>query len=98
MTWLPMLDPRFRNIKLSGEVYYGENAVIDIPATSVDDRFKEITAGLSRAAAKHTTVAKRKCTTGVMGDGSDLGVSGGTGTVGSRQDAASQSTDYSSDV
>ena len=37
---------------------------------------------LSRAAAKHTTVAKRKCTTGVMGDGSDLGVSGGTGTVG----------------
>ena len=40
-------------------------------------------ARLSRAAAKHTTVAKRKCTTGVMGDGSDLGVSGGTGTVGS---------------
>ena len=36
---------------------------------------------MSRAAAKHTTVAKRKCTTGVMGDGSDLGVSGGTGTV-----------------
>ena len=32
----------------------------------------------------HTTVAKRKCTTGVMGDGSDLGVSGGTGTVGRR--------------
>ena len=31
---------------------------------------------LSRAAAKHTTVAKRKCTTGVMGDGSDLGVGG----------------------
>ena len=27
-------------------------------------------------------MAKRKCTTGVMGDGSDLGVSGGTGTVG----------------
>ena len=46
MTWLPMLDPRSRNIKLSGEVYYGENAVIDIPAASVDDRFKEITAGL----------------------------------------------------
>ena len=31
---------------------------------------------MSRAAAKHTTVAKRKCTTGVMGDGSDLGVGG----------------------
>ena len=39
-------------------------------------------APMSRAAAKHTTVAKRKCTTGVMGDGSDLGVGGGTGTVG----------------
>ena len=24
---------------------------------------------MSRATAKHTTVAKRKCTTGVMGDG-----------------------------
>ena len=37
---------------------------------------------LSRAAAKHTTVAERKCTTGGMGDGSDLGVGVGTGTVG----------------
>ena len=46
MTWLPMLDSRFRNIKLSGEGYYGKNAVIDIPAASVDDQFKEITAGL----------------------------------------------------
>ena len=38
--------------------------------------------GMSRAAAKHTTVAERKCTTGGMGDGSDLGVGVGTGTVG----------------
>ena len=38
---------------------------------------------LSRAAAKHTTVvSKRKCTTGVMGDCPDLGVSVGTRTVG----------------
>ena len=35
MTWLPLLDPRFRNIKLSGEVYYGEEAVIHIPAAAV---------------------------------------------------------------
>ena len=46
MTWIPMLDPSFRNIQLSGEVYYGENAVIDIPAASVYHRFKEVTAGL----------------------------------------------------
>ena len=36
---------------------------------------------LSRAAAKHTTVAERKCTTGVMPEGADLGVGVATGTV-----------------
>ena len=41
-----MIDPRFQKVKLSGEVYYGEEAVIDIPAASVNDRFKEITEGL----------------------------------------------------
>ena len=46
MTWLPMIDPKFQKVKLSGEVYYGEEAVINIPAASVNDRFKEITAGL----------------------------------------------------
>ena len=46
MTWLPMIDPRFQKVKLSGEVYYREEATINIPATSVNDRFKEITAGL----------------------------------------------------
>ena len=39
---------------------------------------------VSRAAAKHTTVAKRKCTTGVMADDSDFGVGVATGTVGRR--------------
>ena len=39
---------------------------------------------MSRAAAKHTTAAKRKCTTGVIGDCPDLGVSVGTRTVGRR--------------
>ena len=47
MTWLPMIDPRFQKVKLSGEVYYREEAVIDISAASVNDRFKEITAGLT---------------------------------------------------
>ena len=46
MTWLPMIDPKFQKVKLWGEVYYGEEAVINIPATSVNDRFREITAGL----------------------------------------------------
>ena len=36
---------------------------------------------VSRAAAKHTTVAERKCTTGVMPEGADLGVGVATGTV-----------------
>ena len=52
------------------------------PAATRGDCPAPVTPNLSRAAAKHTTVAKRKCTTGVMGDGSDLGVNGGTGTVG----------------
>ena len=38
-------------------------------------------AQVSRAAAKHTTVAERKCTTGVMPEGADLGVGVATGTV-----------------
>ena len=38
-------------------------------------------ATVSRAAAKHTTVAERKCTTGVMPEGADLGVGVATGTV-----------------
>ena len=53
MSWLPLIDPRFQKVKLSGEVYYGEEAVINIPAASVNDRFKEITAGLiSRVTSK----------------------------------------------
>ena len=46
MTWLPMINPKFQKVKPSGEVYYGEEAVIDIPAASVNDRFREITTGL----------------------------------------------------
>ena len=39
---------------------------------------------LSRAAAKHTTVAERKCTTEIMADDTDIGVGVATGTVGRR--------------
>ena len=47
-----------------------------IPWQSLEDGIR-----LSRAAAKHTTVAERKCTTGVMPEGADLGVGVATGTV-----------------
>ena len=39
---------------------------------------------VSRAAAKHTTVAERKCTTEIMADDTDIGVGVATGTVGRR--------------
>ena len=39
---------------------------------------------VSRAAAKHTTVAERKCTTEIMADDTDSGVGVATGTVGRR--------------
>ena len=46
MTWLPMIDSRLQKVKLSGEVYYVEESTINIPAASVNNRFKEITTGL----------------------------------------------------
>ena len=46
MAWLPLANDRYRQVKVSGQVYYGGDDGIDIPATEVDDRFKEITAGL----------------------------------------------------
>ena len=46
MTWLPLVNTKLQEGKVSGEVYYGEGAGISIPATTVDNRFKEITAGL----------------------------------------------------
>ena len=58
MTWLPILDPRFRGAKLSGEVCYGEDAAIDIPAASVDERFREITAGLIGRVTSKTAARK----------------------------------------
>ena len=46
MTWLPILDLRFRKVKLSGQVHYGEDPVIDIPSATVNDCARESTAGL----------------------------------------------------
>ena len=44
MIWLPLVNPKFQQAKLSREVYYGEDNVIDIPAATVGDRFRAITA------------------------------------------------------
>ena len=46
MSWLPLVNPKLQELHLSGEVYYGEEAGITIPASRADQRFKEITAGL----------------------------------------------------
>ena len=46
MSWLPLVNPNLHEVKLSGEVYYGEEAGITIPASKADQRFKGITAGL----------------------------------------------------
>ena len=35
MIWLPLLNPKLREVKLPGQVYYREEAVINIPATRV---------------------------------------------------------------
>ena len=58
MSWLPMIDPRFQKAKLSGEVYYGEEAAINIPAASVNDQFKEITTGLIGRVTSKTSPRK----------------------------------------
>ena len=58
MSWLPFIDPKFQKVKLSGEVYYGEEAVINIPAASVNDRFKEITTGLIGRVTSRTPLRK----------------------------------------
>ena len=58
MTWLPVLNPKFQQVKVSGEVYYGEDAGITIAATPVDDRFRKITAGLIGRVTSKTAARK----------------------------------------
>ena len=58
MAWLPLADGRYREVKLSGQVYYGEHDSIDIPATEIDHRFKEITAGLITRLTSKTPARK----------------------------------------
>ena len=58
MAWLPLADGRYREVKLSGQVYYGEDDSIDIPATEIDHRFKEITAGLITRLTSKTPARK----------------------------------------
>ena len=58
MSWLPEADGRYQGIKLQGQVYYGEDNGIDIPATEIDHRFKEITAGLITRLTSKTPARK----------------------------------------
>ena len=63
MAWLPLADRRYQDSRLQGQVYYAEDQGIDIPASAVDHRFREITAGLiSRLASK--TPARKAPSTG----------------------------------
>ena len=58
MAWLPLADRRYQGIRLQGLVYYAEDQGIDIPANAVDDRFREITAGLITRLASKTPARK----------------------------------------
>ena len=58
MAWLPLADGRYQGIRLQGQVYYGEDNGIDIPATEIDHRFKEITAGLITRLTSKTPARK----------------------------------------
>ena len=62
MTWLPLGNGRYREVKLSGQVYYGEDNGVDIPATEIDKRFKEITAGLITRLTSKTPARKAPST------------------------------------
>ena len=53
MAWLPLADRRYQDIRLQGQVYYAEDQAIDIPASAVDQRFRDIVKELiSRLASK----------------------------------------------
>ena len=58
MAWLPLADGRYQDSRLQGQVYYGENNGIDIPASRADQRFKEITAGLITKLTSKTPARK----------------------------------------
>ena len=47
ITWLPLAHGRYQDSRLQGQVYYAEDRDIDIPASAVDDRFRELTTGLT---------------------------------------------------
>ena len=63
MAWLPLVDGRYQASRLQGQVYYAEDQAIDIPASAVDQRFRDIVKELiSRLASK--TPARKAPSTG----------------------------------
>ena len=58
MAWLPLADGRYQARRLQGQVYYAEDQAIDIPASAVDNRFREITTGLITRLTSKTPTRK----------------------------------------
>ena len=51
--FLQLAGDRYRGATMSGQVYYGEDNVVDVPGNDVDEEFREVAAGLiGRLAAK----------------------------------------------
>ena len=58
MAWLPLADRRYQDIRLQGQVYYAEDQAIDIPASAVDQRFRDIVKELISRLASTTPARK----------------------------------------
>ena len=58
MAWLPLVDRRYQDSRLQGQVYYAKDQGIDIPASAVDQRFREIVKELISRPASTTPTRK----------------------------------------
>ena len=58
MSWLPLAMDQYRDVLFTGEVYYGEDNSVYVPATEVDDRFRELTNNLIERLASKTAPRK----------------------------------------
>ena len=62
LSWLPLADRRYQDSRLQGQVYYAEDRDIDIPASAVDHRFREVVKGLISRLASKTPARKAPST------------------------------------
>ena len=50
---LQLAGDMYRDVEMSGQVYYGEGNMVEVPGSDVDDEFKQVVSGLiGRLAAK----------------------------------------------